>query len=75
MYDTENDEYICLNDPLIRHIPSRTAGPVEITSLLEVLALVASPDGLTSLDVEAERKKLNDALAGPSPTAASTSNG
>jgi hypothetical protein len=65
MYDTENDQYICLNDPLIRHIPSTTAGPVEVTSSLEVLALVSSPDGLTSLDVEAERKKLSDALAEP----------
>jgi hypothetical protein len=65
MYDTENDQYICLNDPLIRHIPSTTAEPVEVTSSLEVLALVASPDGLTSLDVEAERKKLSDALAEP----------
>jgi hypothetical protein len=65
MYDTENDQYICLNDPLIRHIPSTTAEPVEVTSSLEVLALVASPEGLTSLDVEAERKKLSDALAEP----------
>ncbi len=65
MYDTENDQYICLNDPLIRHIPSTTTEPVEVTSSLEVLALVASPDGLTSLDVEAERKKLSDALAEP----------
>jgi hypothetical protein len=65
MYDTENDQYICLNDPLIRHIPSTTAEPVEVTSSLQVLALVASPDGLTSLDVEAERKKLSDALAEP----------
>ena len=65
MYDTENDQYICLNDPLIRHIPSKTSEPVEVTSSLEVLALVASPEGLTSLDVEAERKKLSDALAEP----------
>jgi hypothetical protein len=65
MYDTENDQYICLNDPLIRHIPSTTTEPVEVTSSLEVLALVASPEGLTSLDVEAERKKLSDALAEP----------
>ncbi len=65
MYDTENEQYICLNDPLIRHIPSTTAEPVEVTSSLEVLALVASPDGLASLDVEAERKKLSDALAEP----------
>jgi CHAT domain-containing protein len=65
MYDAENDQYICLNDPLIRHIPSTTAEPVEVTSSLEVLALVASPDGLTTLDVEAERKKLSDALAEP----------
>jgi hypothetical protein len=65
MYDTENDQYICLNDPLIRHIPSTTSEPVEVTSSLEVLALVASHEGLTSLDVEAERKKLSDALAEP----------
>jgi hypothetical protein len=65
MFDTENDQYICLNDPLIRHIPSTTSEPVEVTSSLEVLALVASPDGLPSLDVEAERKKLSDALAEP----------
>jgi CHAT domain len=65
MYDAEKDEYICLNDPLIRHIASSSAEPLEITSSLEVLVLVASPAGLTALDVEAERKKLADALAEP----------
>jgi CHAT domain len=65
MYDAEKDEYICLNDPLIRHIASSSAEPLEITSSLEVLVLVASPDGLTALDVEAERKKLAAALAEP----------
>lgn len=65
MYDAEKDEYICLNDPLIRHIASGSAEPLEITSSLEVLVLVASPEGLTALDVEAERKKLADALAEP----------
>ena len=65
MYDAENDQYICLNDPLVRQIASNAAEPLEIASSLEVLVLVASPDGLMALDVEAERKKLADALAEP----------
>ena len=65
MYDAQNDEYIGLADPLIRHIPSTDAEPLEIVPPLKVLVLVASPDGMTALDVEAERKKLSDALAEP----------
>lgn len=66
MYDPANDEFICrAANRLIRHIPSATPAPLAVTASLEVLVLVASPDGLTVLDVEAERKKLSDALAAP----------
>lgn len=66
MYDPVNDEFICrAANRLIRHIPSATPAPLAVAASLEVLVLVASPDGLTVLDVQAERKKLSDALAAP----------
>jgi hypothetical protein len=65
MYDRQNDEYIGLTDPVIRHIPSVDAEPLAIIAPLKVLVLVASPDGMTALDVEAERTKLSQALAEP----------
>ncbi|MGE5697014.1 MAG: CHAT domain-containing protein [Candidatus Sericytochromatia bacterium] len=65
MYDPGNDEYICRADPLIRQIPSATPEPLEVASPLEVLVLVASPDGMMALDVEAERTRLSEALAEP----------
>jgi hypothetical protein len=65
MYDALNGEYIGLSDPLIRHIPSPDGEPLHIVPPLKVLVLVASPDGLADLDVEAERRKLSQALAEP----------
>ena len=65
MYDTQNDEYIGLADPVIRHIPSADAEPLAIVAPLKVLVLVASPDGMMALDVEAERTKLSQALEEP----------
>ncbi|WP_319457603.1 MULTISPECIES: CHAT domain-containing protein [unclassified Mycobacterium] len=65
MYDRQNDEYIGLTDPVIRHIPSADAEPLAIVAPLKVLVLVASPDGMTALDVESERTKLSQALAEP----------
>lgn len=65
MYDAQNDEYVGLADPVIRHIPSAEAEPLEIVPPLRVLVLVASPDGLSALDVEAERTKLSQSLAEP----------
>ena len=67
MYDPRDEEFICrAENPLVRHIPSAAAQPLEVTSSLEVLVLVASPTGLAPLDVEAEHKTLTDALAEPS---------
>ena len=65
MYDTQNGEYIGLTDPLIRHIPSTEAERLMIVPPLKVLVLVSSPDGLATLDAEAERRKLSQALAEP----------
>jgi hypothetical protein len=65
MYDRQTDEYIGLTDPVIRHIPSADAEPLAIVAPLKVLVLVASPEGMTALDVEAERTKLSQALAEP----------
>lgn len=65
MYDTENDSYIGLADPVIRHVPLSETEPVAVKPPLRVLVIVASPDGMADLDVEAERTKLNQALAEP----------
>ncbi|BDX29898.1 hypothetical protein TUM20985_04450 [Mycobacterium antarcticum] len=65
MYDSQNGEYIGLSDPVIRHIPSKDAEPLALALPLKVLVLVSSPEGLATLDVEAERRKLSQALAEP----------
>jgi hypothetical protein len=65
MYDSQNGEYIGLAEPVIRHIPSTRAEPLAIVAPLKVLVLVASPGGMSTLDVGAEREKLSQALAEP----------
>ncbi|WP_029117292.1 CHAT domain-containing protein [Mycobacterium sp. URHB0044] len=65
MYDSQNGEYIGLAEPVIRQVPSTQAEPLAIVAPLKVLVLVASPGGMSTLDVEAERQKLSQALAEP----------
>lgn len=66
LFDPETQAYLCRQEPLVRHVPAPyTADPVEVRPPLRILGLVASPRGLPSLDVEAEKEHLAEALAEP----------
>ena len=66
LFDPETQGYLCRQEPLVRHVHAPyTADPVEVRPPLRILGLVASPRGLPSLDVEAEKDHLAQALAEP----------
>jgi tetratricopeptide (TPR) repeat protein len=66
LFDPETETYMCRQEPLVRHVPAPyTADPLRVRPPLRVLGLVASPRGLPSLDVDAEKGYLAKALAGP----------
>ena len=63
LYDPSRDEYLCLSAPLVRYLdmvePRR---PLTVTPPLRILAMVARPAELDSLDVDHERRRLTEAL-------------
>lgn len=64
LWDSNNGNYICLAEPLVRHVPAPyTSEPLEVTPPLRILGLVASPRGLPALDISAEQEGLQSALA------------
>ena len=66
LFDPETQTYLCRQEPLVRHVPAPyTADPLEVRPPLRILGLVSSPRGLPPLDVEAEKRHLAGALAGP----------
>ncbi len=66
LFDPETQTYLCRQEPLVRHVPAPyTADPLEVRPPLRILGLVSSPRGLPPLDVEAEKRHLMEALAGP----------
>jgi outer membrane protein assembly factor BamB len=66
LFDPETEAYLCRQEPLVRHVPAPyTADPVEVRPPLRILGLIASPRGLPSLDVDAEKDHLAQALAEP----------
>ncbi|MBE4717322.1 CHAT domain-containing protein [Pseudarthrobacter sp. AB1] len=67
LFDPETETYLCQTEPLLRHIPAPDyhLKPLDIVPPLRILGLVASPRDLPSLDGEAEKRHLADALAGP----------
>ncbi|WP_159606351.1 CHAT domain-containing protein [Agromyces humi] len=63
MFDPETQAYLCLKEPLVRHVPAPFSPPaLTITPPLKVLGMISSPAGLPALDVEAERGRLEEAL-------------
>ncbi|MGW4928905.1 CHAT domain-containing protein [Agromyces sp. NPDC004153] len=63
LFDPETATYLCRKEPLVRRVPARHAPAVlAIDPPLRILGMVSSPRGLPALDVEAERKLLEDAL-------------
>ncbi len=66
LYDQREPDYLVLstNTPLVRYIEVAEAiKPLTVTGPLRILGMVASPTGLTPLDVERERTRINDATA------------
>ncbi|WP_309304078.1 CHAT domain-containing protein [Arthrobacter sp. CJ23] len=67
LFDPETESYLCQTEPLLRHIPAPDyhLNPLDITPPLRILGIVASPRDLPSLNVDAEKDHLTQALAGP----------
>jgi tetratricopeptide (TPR) repeat protein len=66
LFDPETETYLCRKEPLVRHVHAPyTAEPLEVQPPLRVLGLIASPRDLPSLDVDAEKHRLAEALADP----------
>ena len=64
LYDPDSDEYLCLHSktPLVRYLDSRQ--PVErlmVSPPLRILGMIASPSDLELLDVEHEKRLLEEA--------------
>lgn len=63
LFDPETQSYLCLKEPLVRHVPAPYSPPaLSITPPLRVLGMISSPGGLPALDVDAERDRLEGAL-------------
>ncbi|MCG2624340.1 CHAT domain-containing protein [Arthrobacter sp. I2-34] len=67
LYDPETGSYLCRTEPLVRRIPAADYNPrpLKVAPPLRILGVVSSPRGLQTLDVEAEKAHLEEALAGP----------
>src|ERR1022692_2855521 len=65
LYDPGRDEYLSLSTPLVRYLevlePLR---PLTVAAPIRVLGMVARPGDLSSLDVEHEKRRLREELAG-----------
>jgi hypothetical protein len=63
LYDREERIYLCRKEPLLRQIGTTPSTPtLPLEPPLRVLALIASPSTLPSLDVAGERARLEEAL-------------
>ena len=65
LFDPETETYLCRHEPLVRrHVPAPyTPDPLEVRDPLRILGLVSSPRGMSSLDVDAEKRQLADPTA------------
>jgi hypothetical protein len=65
MYDSKNDEFVCCNEPLVRHVAATSVPiPLAVKLPLRILGLVSSPSDLPLLAIDEEKARLSDALAG-----------
>jgi hypothetical protein len=68
MHDGRNDEYVCLsrNTPILRYLElPYIIKPLTVKQPpLRILGMIASPKGYSSLDVESEKKRLQNPLRG-----------
>ncbi len=66
MYDNRRDEYLGLsrNTPLVRYLElPQTISSLTVKPPLRVLAMVASPSNLSSLDIDQEKQRIENAVA------------
>lgn len=66
LHDPREDEYLCLrrSTPVVRYLElPHPPGPLHIAPPLRVLGLVAAPSDQDFIDVPAERRRLEEALA------------
>ena len=64
LYDSEAGRYVSRKEPLVRRVSSPYAGKLSpVGAPLRILGMVSSPRGLEALDVEAEKQRLESALA------------
>ncbi len=66
MFDSREEDYICLSTALIRHpqvlAPVR---PLQVSGPLRILGMTARPGDLDELATATEQHRLHDALSGP----------
>ena len=65
LYDAKEAEYVCLssNTPIVRYIElPRPPQPLTVTPPLRILGMIASPQGLSDLDIEREKQRVESAL-------------
>ena len=67
LYDAQRDRYPCLssNTPLVRYLDlSQPVEPLAVSPPLKVLGMVTNPSGLEPLDVEHEKRLVEEAIKG-----------
>jgi hypothetical protein len=64
LYDRQNNSYLCLRDsPIVRYLQvGRPVKSLKVKAPLRILGLISNPKNLAELDVENEKKRVNDAL-------------
>lgn len=66
LYDAAQDRFLChsTSTPIVRYLElARPIKPLAVTPPLKVLVMIASPSDYEALDVEAEWRKIESALA------------
>jgi len=64
LLDPETEEYVCQQEPLVRHVQSpKAANPLTVPAPLRVLGVVAAPKDLAPIDVAEEKRRVSEALA------------
>ncbi|MFE1442191.1 CHAT domain-containing protein [Streptomyces sp. NPDC058739] len=64
LFDPQLDTYVCRQEPMIRHVPAtHTPDPLPVEPPLRILGVIASPHTLPPLNTDAEKERLEKALA------------
>jgi hypothetical protein len=64
LYDSREDDYVCLDTPLIRYPPvSAPVKPLQVTAPLRILCMAARPGDQEMLATAAEQRRLHETLS------------